>query len=118
MDELSIRLKQLREEKGLKQKDVASITNVTTSAYGFYEQGKRVPPPEVLIRLSKLFEVSIDYLLGQTKVRSYTSKISETTALKTIVTTYERENFSKEDIVEIENYIRFVIYKNKNKLTT
>lgn len=63
---LSERLKQLRDEKELMQKEVASYLNISTSAYGFYEQGKRTPTPEILSKLSDLFNVSVDYLLGKT----------------------------------------------------
>lgn len=67
---LGNRLKQLREEKGLLQKDIAKILNISTSAYGFYEQGKRDPDTETLTTLSNLFDVSVDYLLGITDVKN------------------------------------------------
>ncbi len=58
------RLKQLRREKGVTQKIVAKAIGVTESAYSNYEQGLREPSNQVLINLSKYFEVSTDYLLG------------------------------------------------------
>ena len=60
------RLKQLRSEKGLVQKDMAKFLNITTSAYGYYEQGKRNPDPKTLMKLSNFFNVSVNYLLGKT----------------------------------------------------
>ncbi|WP_043883799.1 helix-turn-helix domain-containing protein [Caldanaerobacter subterraneus] len=75
--EFSQRLRQLREEKGLLQKDVAKILGITPSAYGYYEQGKREPSMEVLKKLSDFFNVSIDYLLGRTDIRSPVDEITE-----------------------------------------
>lgn len=72
MDLLSTRLKKLREDKNLMQKEVASYLNITTSAYGFYEQGKRSPTPEILSKLADYFNVSSDYILGRTDIRNYT----------------------------------------------
>lgn len=64
MSNLSDRLKTLRTEKGIKQKDVANILGITTSAYGFYEQGKRTPTIEVLLSLSQYYKVSLDWLIS------------------------------------------------------
>ena len=60
------RLKLLRTTKHLLQKDLAKLLDITTSAYGFYEQGKRTPDPVALIQLADFFDVSLDYLLGRT----------------------------------------------------
>ena len=60
------RLKLLRTTKHLLQKDLAKLLDITTSAYGFYEQGKRTPDPAALILLADFFDVSLDYLLGRT----------------------------------------------------
>ena len=58
------RLRQLREEQGLYQSDVAKIIGVTTSAYSFYETEKRNMTPEIVKQLAHFFGVSTDYLLG------------------------------------------------------
>lgn len=62
---LSENLKYLREQSGLYQKDVADKLSITSSSYGFYEQGKRNPSPEILSDLADIFNVSVDYLLGR-----------------------------------------------------
>lgn len=64
------RLKNLREERNLLQKDVASYLNITTSAYGFYEQGKRNPDMETIKKLADFFNVSADYLLGRINIKN------------------------------------------------
>ena len=64
------RLKQLRAERNLLQKEVADYLGITTSAYGFYEQGEREPSLETLKRLADYFAVSVDYLLGRTNIHT------------------------------------------------
>ncbi|MEW8974268.1 MAG: helix-turn-helix transcriptional regulator [Tissierellaceae bacterium] len=60
------RLKELRHEKNLLQKDVANYLNISTSAYGYYEQGKRNLDSDTIKNLADFFNVSTDYLLGRT----------------------------------------------------
>lgn len=58
------RLKELREKKELFQSDVAKFLGISTPAYSYYETSKRNMPAETAIKLSKFFNVSVDYLLG------------------------------------------------------
>lgn len=60
----SVHLKQLREAKKLTQTQVANYVGVSRSVISAYENDMRYPSYEILIRLSTLFEVSTDYLLG------------------------------------------------------
>ena len=63
---LPLRLRQLRQLNGFLQKDIADKLNITASAYGFYEQGKRTPDSNTLNKLAEIFNISTDYLLGRT----------------------------------------------------
>ena len=60
------RIRNLRQDKDLKQNDLARMLNCTQACYSNYENGKRDIPTEVLITLADFYEVSIDYLLGRT----------------------------------------------------
>ena len=60
------RLRELREDKDLLQKDIAEILNCSQVCYSRYELGKRDIPTEVLVKLADYYSVSIDYILGQT----------------------------------------------------
>lgn len=60
------RLRELREQKGLSQGDVAKLINVTRTAYAAYETGQNKPTRK-LQELSDLFGVSADYILGNDK---------------------------------------------------
>ena len=54
------RLRDLREDRELLQKDVAAILNCTQTAYSNYEIGKRDIPTEVLKKLADYYDTSID----------------------------------------------------------
>ena len=60
------RLKDLREDNDLKQESVALILKITRQQYGLYETGKRTIPIDLLIELAKLYNTSIDYIVGLT----------------------------------------------------
>ena len=60
------RLKELREDKDLYQRDVAKILNMSQTGYSQYEIGKNDIPTRILIALSNYYNTSVDYLLGLT----------------------------------------------------
>lgn len=60
------RLKELRSAHSLVQKDISRIFNVSMGAVGNWESGKRIPDTDTLKRIADYFNVSLDYLLGQT----------------------------------------------------
>ncbi len=77
MSDFKDRLKQLRNEKDIFQKDLAKIIGVSSGAIAMYETGKRTPDKDILDKLATYFEVSVDYLLGRTDERSPADKIKE-----------------------------------------
>lgn len=60
------RIRDLREDHDLKQKDLAKILNCSQQVYSNYELGQRDIPTALLIQLSEYYHVSVDYLLGLT----------------------------------------------------
>lgn len=64
------RIRDLREDKDLKQEDLAKLLNCTQACYSNYENGKRDIPTEVLRKLADFYNVSIDYLLGRTSTKT------------------------------------------------
>ena len=60
------RLKDLREDNDLKQKDVAEFLRITRQQYGLYETGKRDIPAEFIKLLAKFYHTSSDYILELT----------------------------------------------------
>lgn len=61
---LAKRLKELREELKLTQKEVAQKLNLHSVTYLHYEKGQREPPLAILAEMAIFFDVSVDYLLG------------------------------------------------------
>jgi transcriptional regulator with XRE-family HTH domain len=57
-------IKKLRTDKNYTQKDLAKILGISASAVGMYEQGRREPDNAILIKMSHVFEVSVDEILG------------------------------------------------------
>ncbi len=58
------RIKDLREDNDLLQKDIAGILGISQQYYSEYENGKRTITISHLITLAKYYDVSIDYLVG------------------------------------------------------
>lgn len=59
------RIRDLREDADLKQKDIAKILNVSQNTYSQYENGIISLTAEVLIKIANFYNVSIDYLLNR-----------------------------------------------------
>ena len=64
------KLRSLRIEKKLTQKQIAERIGLAISAVSSYESGTRYPSYEVLVKLAHIFQVSTDYLLGMTDKRN------------------------------------------------
>ena len=64
------RIKLLREEKQIKQDELAKILSISPSAVGMYERDEREPNDEITLKLAEYFGVSTDYLLGKSDIRN------------------------------------------------
>lgn len=58
------RIRDLREDRDLTQKEMAKALNCSQQVYSNYELGQRDIPTDILIKLSALYNVSVDYILG------------------------------------------------------
>ena len=67
---MSLRIRDLREDRDLKQKDIAEYLICDQSLYSKYERGERPLPLEYAEKLADYYGVSVDYLLGRTKVKN------------------------------------------------
>lgn len=68
---LSLRIRQLRKEKKMHQRELAEKLGVTTGTISNYENGVIVPPTAKLRGLSRIFEVPMDYITGESTSRIY-----------------------------------------------
>lgn len=65
-----IRLRELREQAGWTQKDVAQMLGATNTSISMYELGQRQLTPDLIAKFCALYHVSADYLLGLSDVRT------------------------------------------------
>lgn len=64
------RLKDLRDDSDLRQKEIAEFLHIGTRSYSHYEFGTRQIPLELLIRLADYYHTSLDYLVGRTNEKT------------------------------------------------
>ena len=76
IQQLANNLKFLRTITGRTQDDLAAYLNISRQAYSHYETSKRTPDPDTLLRLSSLYHVSVDVLLG-IDLTAYSAKFAE-----------------------------------------
>ena len=88
-------IKSLRVQLGLKQKDLAQKLGVSTGAVGLWELDKRVPDSTMLLKLSKEFNVTVDYLL--------TGKQENEIIILGRNGIYKKFTLSEKDLKSIEN---------------
>ena len=76
------RIKLLREEKGLKQEELAKMLSIAPSTIGMYERDAREPNDEIKLKMCELFDCSMDYLTGNSDYKNadefFNSRIKET----------------------------------------
>jgi len=61
-----VRLREVREKRGLSQKELAELTGGHVSNLSYYESGRRIPSLELFVKIARVLGVSTDYLLGNT----------------------------------------------------
>ncbi|WP_297520451.1 helix-turn-helix domain-containing protein [uncultured Clostridium sp.] len=59
-------IKNLRESKSLSQKELGDIFKISASTIGMWEQNRRNPDKDMLVKIADYFDVTVDYLLGRT----------------------------------------------------
>ncbi len=62
------RIKDLRQDNDLTQKEIADILKINQRVYSNYETGKREIPVHLLIKLADIYKTSTDYILGRTNI--------------------------------------------------
>lgn len=60
------RIRELREDRDMNQTQVAKILRMSQTGYSKYETGENDVPTDILIKLARYYNTSVDYLLGET----------------------------------------------------
>jgi transcriptional regulator with XRE-family HTH domain len=71
------RIKLLRTEKEVTQKELADFLGLTPKMISFYEKGERFPPHDIISKLSDYFNVTTDYLLCKTDKKNTSNETEE-----------------------------------------
>lgn len=66
---MNLRLRELREDKDLTQKECAEIAYISKNSYIRYENNERIPPIDTIITFAKYYNVSIDYIARLTDIK-------------------------------------------------
>lgn len=93
------RLKKVRIDRGLRQEDIGAIVHVGKSTVSQWENNIHVPDIETIVKIANYLNVTSDYLLGRTNVR---------TPIETIAAHHEGEEWTEEELEEIERFKEFV----------
>ncbi len=72
-----VKLKEIRQQKGLTQSQVADFLNIPRSTYSNYENNISEPTMAMLIKMTEIFDVSADYILGINKSNQYANKLDQ-----------------------------------------
>ena len=73
------RLKDLREDKELTQKDIGEFLGIKQNVYSRYERGEREIPFHIVIKLANYYETTLDYIAERTEVREKTTQLKTKT---------------------------------------
>lgn len=92
------RIKLLREEKKIRQDELAKVLSISPSAVGMYERDEREPNDEITLKLAEYFGVSTDYLLGKSDNRNSDIPVSKIPILGTVKAGYDW--LAEENIVD------------------
>ena len=83
---MNTRIRNLREDDDLTQKELSNLLNISQVAYSYYELNKRSIPLELLSKLADFYNTSVDYLLYRTdEIKPYPKTKLSNTSLKDII---------------------------------
>lgn len=98
-----MKLKEIRISRQLKIQDVADYLCCLPSVYSRYENGKREPSVDVLLKLSKLYQVSVDCLVGNDQVFDTSITKNEAKMLNAMRQADERARTDALTLLELHN---------------
>lgn len=101
------KLKKMRENKGILQKEVANALNISASTIGMYEQNRREPDNNTLKKIANYFNVSTDYLLDNAPQKNEEEELE---VLRNLLVKNkilnENEDLSKETLNSLIKFIK------------
>ncbi len=104
---MELKLKELRQLKGLSQQEVADYLHCSAVSYSRYENGNRSPSLDILIKIADCFDVTLDYLLGRQHISEQGLTPYEISLIEAARSTDDR---AKDDALQL---LRFHAINNK-----
>ncbi|WOC33428.1 MULTISPECIES: helix-turn-helix domain-containing protein [Caproicibacterium] len=102
------RVRELRQEKGISQKELANMLQVQNSAISKYETGRVALSDQTIRKLTAIFDVSSDYLLGISNKRNESALKGQTLSPAQQELLNVVKDFSSEEIKKIQDFAKFV----------
>lgn len=127
---VSERLKALRKEHKLSQKEVGKILGISESGYGYYEQGRNEPSIDMINKLADRYNVTADYLLGRSdspgSEENKESEFDPMDEINRLLKEYGIEHsgffdieswkaMGPDEIKQLESYFKFITEEAKRK---
>lgn len=127
MEKFGLRLENLREKFGFTKKEVSIKLGFTPNVYGAYERGDRRPTLETLIKLSDIYEVSLDYLITGKEYQRHDTCTQNEMILQNVIAYFEDQGISdpyilelnkwellsREDLEELRSHFEWIVEKAK-----
>lgn len=106
--EVGNRIKMLRDAKGWTQDEAAKLLELSRSTYTNYECGVSEPNLSVLVKLATLYEITVDWIIGNDGTKKGSPPENRWKALEDMLRT-----FTDKEINDVLNYIHFIEWKRK-----
>lgn len=112
------KIRYLRTKNNITSKQLSKILDISESSISLYENGKRTPNIELIIRIADFFKVSTDFLLGVTdnpqKISQNDSETDFSEILENIIAFLSSQNYIVFDGKDVEGKMILVLKKNLN----
>ncbi len=114
MASFSERFKQLRQERGLTQQELADVLKISKSSVNMYERGEREPGFETLEAIADFFNVDMNFLLGKSPVEN---RMLEDPLAGQLFAAYGevKKEFDQDDIDDIKMFMSMVAERKRKK---
>ena len=107
-------LKNVREKKGISQKEMAERIGVAKSTYSMYESGSREPNLQTIRKIANVLDVSIEYLMnGYVDYELQNNIIKLFSGYEAIAAHFDGEEYTEKELEEIKQFAEFVKSKRK-----
>jgi len=104
------RLAELRKEQDMSQKELSKLLSVSVTTISSYENGHNNPDDDTKVQIAKIFNVSLDYLLGATDERLLLNRFNKTNVIVL------PKSFPSKVIEDVREYAKFMSFKHKQLL--